>query len=80
MFLLSIIYKNLVLRQSEGGLGNKMAQLEFRDQEILVDPTKSDNAPLIKCEDEECGGVSFRHEIQMNNWRCPYCGKPISKP
>jgi acetyl-CoA carboxylase beta subunit len=55
-----------------------MAQLEFSDQEIDVDPVTSDNAPLIRCED--CEGLSFRHEIQMNNWRCPYCGKPISKP
>lgn len=79
MFLRSTFYKHLIVRHSEGGLGNKMAQLEFRDQEIIVDPTKWDNAPLIKCEDEECEGVSFRHEIQMNNWRCPYCGKSISK-
>jgi acetyl-CoA carboxylase beta subunit len=56
-----------------------MAQLEFRDQEIIVDPRKRDDEPLIRCEDEDCGGVSFRHEIQMNNWRCPYCGKSISK-
>jgi hypothetical protein len=57
-----------------------MAQLEFRDQEIILDPTKGENASLIRCEDEECGGVSFRHEILMNNWRCPYCGTSISKP
>jgi acetyl-CoA carboxylase beta subunit len=57
-----------------------MAQLEFIDQEIMLDPTKRDNASLIRCEDEECGGVSFRHEIQMNNWRCPYCGMSVSKP
>jgi hypothetical protein len=57
-----------------------MAQLEFKDQEIIADPKTSDNGPLIRCEDEECEGFSFRHEIQMNNWRCPYCGKPISKP
>jgi rubrerythrin len=55
-----------------------MAQLEFRDQEIILDPKTSDNTPLIRC--EGCEGFSFRHEIQMNNWRCPYCGKPISKP
>jgi hypothetical protein len=57
-----------------------MARLEFRNQEIMLDPTKWDNASLIRCEDEECGGVSFRHEVQMNNWRCPYCGMSISKP
>jgi len=56
-----------------------MAQLEFTDQEIIVDPTKRDNPPLIRCKDEDCRGVSFRHEIQMNNWRCPYCGKSIPK-
>ncbi len=56
-----------------------MEQPEFRDQEIIGDPTERDNGPLIRCEDEDCGGVSFRHEIQMNNWRCPYCGKSISK-
>jgi hypothetical protein len=55
-----------------------MAQLEFSDQEIIVDPIMLDNAPLIKCED--CEGLSFRHEVHMNNWRCPYCGKPISEP
>jgi PHP family Zn ribbon phosphoesterase len=55
-----------------------MAQLEFRDQEIILDPKISEKAPLIRC--EGCEGFSFRHEIQMNNWRCPYCGKSISKP
>ena len=57
-----------------------MAQLEFRDQEIIVDPTNWDTAALIRCEDEQCEGVSFRHEIQMNSWRCPFCGKSIPKP
>jgi hypothetical protein len=56
-----------------------MTQVESRNQEI-GDPRKWDEAPLIRCEEEACEGVSFRHEIQMNKWRCPYCGKPISKP
>jgi hypothetical protein len=30
-----------------------MARLEFRNQEIMLDPTKRDNASLIRCEDEE---------------------------
>jgi PHP family Zn ribbon phosphoesterase len=56
-----------------------MTQLESRDPGIILDPTKGDTAALIRCDDEQCEGVSFRHEIQMNNWRCPYCGKSISK-
>ncbi len=41
---------------------------------------KWDFAALIRCEDEECGGVTFRHEIEQNNWNCPFCGKSFSKP
>ena len=35
---------------------------------------------LIRCEDDECGGFSFEHELEQNDWKCPHCEKPISKP
>jgi len=46
----------------------------------MMDLRKWDTPGLIRCENEECGGVSFRHEIEQNQWNCPYCGKPVSKP
>ena len=30
-------------------------------------------------EDEECGGYTFREELEENNWKCPHFGKPIPK-
>jgi len=45
----------------------------------MMDLRKWDVPALIRCEDEECGGVTFRHEIEQNNWNCPFCGKSISK-
>jgi hypothetical protein len=44
-----------------------------------MDLRKCDISALIRCEDEECGGVTFRHEFEQNNWHCPFCGKSISK-
>ena len=56
------------------------AQNALNKDELLEIITKRDTAALIRCEDEECEGVSFRHEIAQNNWKCPYCGMSISKP
>jgi acetyl-CoA carboxylase beta subunit len=40
----------------------------------------SDTETLIKCDNEGCGGFSFEHELEDNDWKCPHCEKPISKP
>jgi len=40
----------------------------------------SDTETLIKCKNEKCGGYSFEHELEENDWNCPHCGKAISKP
>ena len=40
----------------------------------------SDTETLIKCKNEECGGFAFEQELEENGWKCPHCGKPISKP
>ena len=26
------------------------------------------------------GGFTYKDELEENDWECPYCGKPISKP
>jgi hypothetical protein len=46
----------------------------------MVDEAWLDTVTLIKCEDDECGGYTYMDTLENNNWECPRCGKPISKP
>jgi acetyl-CoA carboxylase beta subunit len=39
-----------------------------------------DTEVLIRCNNEQCRKKVFESELEKNNWRCPYCGKPIAKP
>jgi acetyl-CoA carboxylase beta subunit len=50
------------------------------NQEKKVYKDWSDTETLIKCDNEECGGYSFEHELEENEWKCPHCRKPILKP
>jgi hypothetical protein len=68
-----------IIFAEKGSIGNGRSQLESKEQEIMIDLRKWDTATLISCEDEECAGIALRHEVEQNNWNCPYCGKSISK-
>jgi rubredoxin len=46
----------------------------------MIEPKKWEIMTLIRCENENCGGISFQDELEESNWKCPHCGKPISKP
>jgi acetyl-CoA carboxylase beta subunit len=46
----------------------------------MVDKDWWDTVTSIKCEDEECGGYTYKDELEKNDWECPHCGKPIPKP
>jgi hypothetical protein len=45
----------------------------------MVEKDWLDTVTLIQCEDDECGGFTFRDELEENNWECPHCGKRIPK-
>lgn len=57
-----------------------MKQPNLDEQKRMVDKDWSDTETLIRCNDEKCGGYSFEDELEKDDWNCPYCGKPISKP
>ena len=44
-----------------------------------MDLRKCDISALIKCDDKDCGGVTFKYAFEKNGWHCPFCGKSISK-
>jgi hypothetical protein len=46
---------------------------------IIMDLRKCDNSALIRCEDEECRGATFRYALEKNGWHCPFCGTLISQ-
>jgi acetyl-CoA carboxylase beta subunit len=46
----------------------------------MIEPKKRVITTLIRCENESCGGVCFADELEQKDWRCPNCGKAISKP
>ena len=46
----------------------------------MAELKKWDTKPMIRCENEKCCQLSTVLELKRNNWKCPYCGKPISKP
>ena len=46
----------------------------------MIEPKKREIITMIRCENEDCGGVCFADELEQSDWKCPYCGKPISKP
>jgi hypothetical protein len=46
----------------------------------MIEPKKWEITTLIKCDNKNCGGVSFKDELEQSDWKCPYCGGPISKP
>jgi rubrerythrin len=50
------------------------------EQEKKVYKAWSDTESLTKCQEDGCGGFSFERELEENDWKCPHCGKPISKP
>lgn len=46
----------------------------------MIELKNLEASALISCENEECGGLTFRHEVEQNNGNCPFCGKSIWKP
>jgi rubrerythrin len=46
----------------------------------MVDLKNWDTQTLIRCDNEKCEAVSSMHEFEENDWNCPHCGKPFSKP
>lgn len=46
---------------------------------VLVNLRKCEIEALIRCDNEDCGGVTFLHEIIQNSWHCPFCGRSNSK-
>ena len=45
----------------------------------MMEMKKCEIEALMRCENEECGGVTFKHEFEQNSWHCPFCGRSISK-
>jgi rubrerythrin len=39
-----------------------------------------DTEVLIRCNNEQCRKQVYETELLENDWKCPYCGKTISKP
>ena len=60
------------------GVGAMRSNL--KEQWKMIEPKKREITTLIRCDNENCGGVCFTDELEQSDWRCPYCGKPISKP
>lgn len=46
----------------------------------MIQLKKREITTLIRCENEDSGGVCFKDELEESDWKCPHCGKPISKP
>jgi rubrerythrin len=51
-----------------------------KEPEVMVDLKRWDTQTLIRCHNSWCGEISFKHEYRENDWKCPHCGKRISKP
>jgi hypothetical protein len=51
-----------------------------KETETIVDLKRWDTQTLIRCHNSWCGEISFKHEFRENDWKCPHCGKRISKP
>jgi acetyl-CoA carboxylase beta subunit len=43
----------------------------------MIEPKKREITTMIRCENDNCGGVCFADELEQSNWKCPYCGKQI---
>ena len=43
----------------------------------MIEPEKVDILKLIMCDNENCGGVFFKDEVEQSDWKCLSCGKPI---
>jgi acetyl-CoA carboxylase beta subunit len=46
----------------------------------MTDEKRSDTVLLIRCDNEQCREQVYETELEQNNGKCPYCGKPIKKP
>ena len=46
----------------------------------MVDLKNAGPMKYIKCDNGECGKYSFEQDLKENHYKCPYCGKSISKP
>jgi hypothetical protein len=60
--------------------GASLSRSNLKEQVTMHDKDWWLIVTLIKCENDDCGGVCFADELEESDWRCPYCGKPISKP
>jgi aspartate carbamoyltransferase regulatory subunit len=45
----------------------------------MIELNTKEITTLVRCENENCGGVYFAGEVEQRDWKCPYCGRPISK-
>jgi acetyl-CoA carboxylase beta subunit len=54
-------------------------QSKSKEHVKMADLKRWDTQTLIKCNNAWCGEVSFRYDFEKNGWKCPHCGKRISK-
>jgi acetyl-CoA carboxylase beta subunit len=54
-------------------------QSKSKEQAKMADLKRWDTQTLIRCKNAWCGEVSFRYDFEKNGWKCPHCGKQISK-
>jgi hypothetical protein len=45
----------------------------------MIEQNTKEITTLVRCENENCGGVCFAGEVEQRDWKCPYSGRPISK-
>jgi DNA-directed RNA polymerase subunit RPC12/RpoP len=46
----------------------------------MVDLKNAGPLKYIRCDNEQCGKYSFEQDLEKNDYKCPSCGKRISKP
>ena len=59
--------------------GFSFGRLNLKEKRKMIEPKNRETMTLIRCENENCGGVCFEDELEQSDWKCPYCGEAISE-